>query len=898
MAVWPEPIQLALQEPNGARFFRCALQVNPPGYGPRYRGTEQVLGPSEWAARLAEEAARHGVEVIGITSHHDVSEVSLIESACRKWDITVFPGFEVKSREGVHLLCLFDVGTSPALLERYLGEIGATSGQSLASQPFHEIVNIVTSHGGVVIAAHATSQYGLLRELRGEARARAWRHPGLLAIQIPGSIDDLPPDLRTIVRNQDPNYRRDPAPSPDLAIAVINARDVVDPSDFADPAATTLIRMTFPSIEGLRQAFLDPESRVRLNSDPTPSARSRICAISWEGGFLDGVRIHLNEGLNVLVGGRGAGKSTIVESIRYALALDPLTRSGQSTHQSLVKEVLRAGTKVTLLVEASRPGAAPRKYIIERIVPNPPAVRDDSGEVLPLSPRDILPGVEVYGQNELGDLASEPLQLARLLERFVPPGVRETRRRAEIRRALSKNRARLTEVMNERRELEQRLARLPALQEELRRFQEAGLEERLKAKSLLVSEERILQTAFERLLQFKEAVEALQVTFRLNEAFATEEALSALPGADILARIGPILDEVVRTARNAADGLHEAITVAEAKLQAVRDEWDSRRRQPVEQEYHRTLRELRRDAIDGQAFIDLRREVEALEPLSSKAQRVRAEEEELRRERQSLVTELQESFRLEFAGLQKAARHVNERLHGRVRVDIAFCADREPLLQLLRSQVGGRLTELLQALKAHPDLSVPQLASDIRQGAASLQERYRVPPDQARRVVEKGEELALLVEEVELPHVATVYLNVAPEGLEPQWRPMEKLSKGQKATALILILLLEGDAPLVIDQPEDNLDNRFIAEAVVARIRHSKRQRQFLFSTHNGNIPVLGDAELILGLKPEGEADSGRTTIPKEWRGSIDDAGVRRLVMEVLEGGKEAFDIRRRKYGF
>ena len=115
---------------------------------------------------------------------------------------------------------------------------------------------------------------------------------------------------------------------------------------------------------------------------------------------------------------------------------------------------------------------------------------------------------------------------------------------------------------------------------------------------------------------------------------------------------------------------------------------------------------------------------------------------------------------------------------------------------------------------------------------------------------------------------------------------------------MLLLLLLESEAPLVVDQPEDDLDNRFITEGVVPRMREEKQRRQFVFSTHNANIPVLGDAELIVGLTASGEADGGHARIRPEHVGSIDDRPVRELVEEILEGGKEAFERRRRKYGF
>jgi hypothetical protein len=156
----------------------------------------------------------------------------------------------------------------------------------------------------------------------------------------------------------------------------------------------------------------------------------------------------------------------------------------------------------------------------------------------------------------------------------------------------------------------------------------------------------------------------------------------------------------------------------------------------------------------------------------------------------------------------------------------------------------------------------------------------------------------MLIEELDLSATTRIELNVAGESQPAAWQTLEALSTGQKATAVLLLLLLESDAPLVVDQPEDDLDNRFITEGVVPKMRDEKRQRQFVMATHNANIPVLGDAELIVGLTAAGEGGQGRAHIAPAHMGSIDEKPVRELVEEILEGGKEAFEIRRRKYGF
>ncbi|MFN3487290.1 MAG: AAA family ATPase, partial [Planctomycetota bacterium] len=217
----------------------------------------------------------------------------------------------------------------------------------------------------------------------------------------------------------------------------------------------------------------------------------------------------------------------------------------------------------------------------------------------------------------------------------------------------------------------------------------------------------------------------------------------------------------------------------------------------------------------------------------------------------------------------------------------------------LKDRVGGRLSESLEALRQAESLSLKELADAWRSGRDALAQRYKMPPAQADRLAQAPPEVVMELEELDLPPTTQIELNVAGEGQPAQWQKLEELSTGQKATAVLLLLLLESDAPLVVDQPEDDLDNRFITEGVVPKMREEKRRRQFVFATHNANIPVLGDAELIVGLTASGEAgQEGRARMPKEHMGSIDARPVRELVEEVLEGGREAFEMRRLKYGF
>lgn len=290
--------------------------------------------------------------------------------------------------------------------------------------------------------------------------------------------------------------------------------------------------------------------------------------------------------------------------------------------------------------------------------------------------------------------------------------------------------------------------------------------------------------------------------------------------------------------------------------------------------------------------------VEELRPLAESKTNLEQERVDLSTRRRDLLTMWEDAKTADFRRLDRAATKVSKKLAGRVRVRIAHAGDRQPLIVLLKRKVKGRLSETVEALVSADELSLPALAEAWRADHSELEKRFRIPTAQAQKLTEAGSEVVMEIEELELPPTTTVELNVGPNDREPVWQALGDLSTGQKATAVLLLLLLESEAPLIVDQPEDDLDNRFITEGIVPKMREEKRRRQFIFATHNANIPVLGDAELIAALAASGEAGRGRAEIPTECEGSIDSSKVRELVEEILEGGREAFEMRRLKYGF
>jgi|KBSMisStandDraft_5_1062788.scaffolds.fasta_scaffold125263_2 AAA domain, putative AbiEii toxin, Type IV TA system len=132
--------------------------------------------------------------------------------------------------------------------------------------------------------------------------------------------------------------------------------------------------------------------------------------------------------------------------------------------------------------------------------------------------------------------------------------------------------------------------------------------------------------------------------------------------------------------------------------------------------------------------------------------------------------------------------------------------------------------------------------------------------------------------------------------------PFQQASPGQQAAALLNLLLKQEAGTLIIDQPEDDLDNKVIMQ-IVKLLQTAKRKRQLIFATHNANFLVNGDADKVVALTPGvyvpvPAAQGGNPRISVEIDGAIETPGVTRMITDTVEGGKEAFELRSRKYKF
>ena len=278
----------------------------------------------------------------------------------------------------------------------------------------------------------------------------------------------------------------------------------------------------------------------------------------------------------------------------------------------------------------------------------------------------------------------------------------------------------------------------------------------------------------------------------------------------------------------------------------------------------------------GVAYQRSLREIEKIKPMRSKLEIVDALIENLEQSRRNLLGEISDIRSARTAAKQRAVERLNKRLSGKLRITIVPDGLREPLRKFLQCLpgIGPQKTRWIDEAEG---FSVPALASAIRTGGDALLGMNwgltsGVADALTRLTISQIHELEI----IDIEDRMDIELNISRSGSE-RFQPLERLSTGQQCTAILHLLLLDNRDPLIMDQPEDNLDNAFIAERIVKELLSAKTERQFLFATHNANIPVFGDAEWIGVCGASGD----RAEMPPDMQGSEEsgevDAFMRRV---------------------
>jgi energy-coupling factor transporter ATP-binding protein EcfA2 len=616
--------------------------------------------------------------------------------------------------------------------------------------------------------------------------------------------------------------------------------------------------------------------------------------IEINGGFLPGLKTGLPHGLICIIGPRGSGKSTLAEALRFAV------KGGISASKKRL-DLLQANVGNNGLVTLTLTTDAGLKHTLRRGLKQPVALLTNEGR--PVSGIDLDRGtylpIDAYNGDEIESIADQVLGETRR-------GLLDELRSAELsaihlslgehRRSLDANADQIRAARRSIADLAERIeefgdvrAQLAALEPAAETGPSTTYDKAFRQQQRNAKEKKRIEDFVQTLRLLTDDVEKFKSRIELVRAIKIAEDDSANVELLLLRQVDieKSLASAVKHLTNTATAVDAAIATAEQ----VRFELGAAQATQIAE--FTELQQVHQQADErSRTRLELQQRVSRLQESEAEQAREKERLAQLIESRRSLkarfLLEREKISALRDTVAKDLTREAGEKIRVRVLRNADDLAYRNLLMEGLKGAGVRNHDEILTALlQLRPEQLAQFIQTDDNVG---FDEACAFGPERAKKILAafRVHVDPLQLEVVEIDDVVRIELNVATTA-EPIFKDAAELSRGQKCTALLPLLLARTQNPLVIDQPEDNLDNHFIYETVVNSIQRLKKKRQMIFITHNANIPVLADADLVIVMNSDGKIGY------IEKSGSVDDC--REQIVDLLEGGREAFELRRKRYG-
>ncbi len=932
---------------RGAEFRKTDLQIHSPrdnGWaGSRPEASLGAAATPEQIALAREGYCRafiakcvaEGLRAIAVTDHHEgVYCYKIIETKQKMVaegnavDLWIFPGMELTCRDSCQAIILFDAELPQALFEKVRMKLGLPADVApnapkgiqveLLDQNIEDLQTILGEDNEL------TDRFILLPHVKPGGHKTVLRkgfHKRFRDMPYVGGYMDqcypheLEPADKRILDGEIPAWSSEKR-------GVISCSDARHEDFRLIGKHATWVKLASPTAESLRQAMLAPDSRIRYEEPKLPSAV--IASVTVKGSkYLKDGTYNFNQQMNSVIGGRGAGKSTLLEYVRFALgcsAIDGMSGQGRTSErlQELLLSTLdqTTGTISLNVLLNGAPVVVTREMAKRSVIKVDAAGSSTSSSVEEV--RRLIP-TQQYRQGELSELAREDAA-NRLLQLVTGQAASQI---AEIEAKLKKNSQSLSESLAKAVRLSAaKLARSHAeTQAKLLKAQVENLQKQLTtgnqpATPAITDHDKYLQqqvaieNTTERLKVMRE-----QLAGSLDEFAAEMRGLAtAQPLIPGIAKLTQAFEAFRNAVKIEPDSKGELIQHRDrlvtwfdtmiSSLEAAAIEWkptlDKHQADYDEQKKALQGKQSVLDSIES-LNVQLRTASQQLDAATIEETTLRDADkqlDELRKERVIRQTELHDLVGKQVATIKEASSNL---ARGQLSPTPDFTEAHEAVRKVLElpSLREARIDTLVTSILKAPDIAAQWKALQDemialvkwKEGAPTEKGVPPVTPilhaaledgfmDKLRERI-SADRVANALQAILRPRVEIFQLR---DGAEIEFR---KASQGEQAATLLNILMNQSNGPLIIDQPEEDLDNRIIND-IIRTIRKTKAERQLILATHNANIAVNGDSENVIEMVL-GE---------RKAFGAIDEPDVRDAITKTMEGGKDAFELRRKKYNF
>jgi len=894
---------------------------------------------------------KSGCDVVIITDHMKCSYAArLANYSLKQIGLVVLPGMEISVRTTpvlgdvrVHIVVIMGPGSNPETFAALFRggvpiENERTGKEEVKIEDFNDWVTEIHNLGGLCIAAHIESNNGVRSEFRQIAK-------NMIALQtfdpetqqekemeIDGSLTkflfNFGFDAMEIQKKEHKEfYRWYETGGEKRNIATIMGYDAHCIEDYAKNHRTTMVKMTTPSIEGLRDALRFPETRIRFSdeiiSPPSPSVIGMSISGSEES-FFEDVTVAFSENLNCIIGPRGSGKSTLLEVFRYVFGynrtLKELDQANKLSPRIIdLQQATLQGTLLRIYYKLSDGEIRVLEATYDPKQDYITKVYDLEGNYISVDDveRSGEYPLRLYGWSEIETLGRDTPRQRLLLDRMIPSIAEALDARQQILVELESNRheieaeiAKLNHILNKDDGL---IYRYKEFREDFDKINKDDVKEHFEAIDFATLKKAIydkLSNNNTKLKTIIEGIEPVNIRSGLEKILEnggeelkkwwTEEQLNDKRVVQIEQYVASNIREVIVK----LDELESMLSQKNSSLDAeITNLYSDLRDQFSDKPDQQKIADLRTNAKKRLAKVAAVRE-KYLETWNVYKQKIITRNNILKQlERvQNQITGIRAN-KIEDV-MEKLNLFTNDKL--KISIHMIPSGDKEAFCKaipaFLRSRSMRAEQKLINLISSY--FTPLEFCRFIVQG--KIEEMKVVASDLTNNHIDKMKENCKISdthEGADIPVLlddGKVILDVL-KLQETGWddyqsillndKPVDKLSPGQRSSAMLPLIALAEKSPLVIDQPEDNLDNRLVGDVLVDILAELKESRQIIVCTHNPNIVVLGDAEEVIVLDSESN-DKGQLQLS----GSIDNNDIVETVIDIMEGGEDAFRARQVRY--
>ncbi|EKH0044497.1 hypothetical protein O4N21_002707 [Listeria monocytogenes] len=834
----------------------------------KYSGEDNSF-VSEYVQKLKEEKIGLGV----ITNHNkfDLGEYKALKKKANKEDIALFPGVELSVKEGangIHCLIVFKetewINGENENINQFLDEVfkGISNRENENTRCNLDLAHVIEElnsydKGYFILMAHIEQRSGFLKECDGgliESLAqKTYFKNSVLGFQ-KGRTRDKIKQLEQWM-----GYK----------LPYIEGSDCKSIDEIGKGDKKCYVKIGDSNFDSVALAFKDFKNRISL--EKSTSSHGFIRSVEFLGGKLDGKKIYLSPELNCLIGIRGSGKSSIIEAIRYALDIPP-SNSDNDYKREVVKNLLGSGGQVILELQDNYGNL----YRIKRILGEDPHVTDMDDKGVGAKIGSILSAPLYFGQKDLSAM-DNGFELT-LLDKIVGEvsGNFETQISNIEERISSKMKGfiNLENKINNGGELEKDLS---DIKHKIKIFEEKGLSDKLSKQVNFQQDKATIDNVNTLVGKYIQALQNIISSEELSMLIKLEKSNSQeVP--ELFEKLRIEIKKVTST-KNKIEEIIQEVKDSKSKLVEFSNEMNNTITS-LEEEFAEIKREIDIPNLNPDDFSALKLRETKIEEAIEKIDQQENEKNKLVVELNELVQERNDTLLKELEIYKNEINRINQSQTS-LKLHITFKGDKKEFLTQLKDSFKGTsvsTSSYEQITGKFPDfisLVIDILLKDSEKISQILPDTHLTKVKQRVR-----EEYSSY-----LKHKTPNNITINYHG-----KPITNHSIGQRASALVLFILSQKNNNLImIDQPEDDLDNQVIYNEIIKEIKSRKPDVQFIFATHNANIPVLGDSEQIISVSYD---DEGITTDT----GSIDSKLIQNKIVDIMEGGHEAFNRRTEIY--